>query len=317
MSNHTHRNKKSRRPIKSKLLNEYCEFSKTYQGVCESTLTIRSNDLFLFLAYLKKDAMPSRIRFLSTKRIHDYVIKVARTMTRSARKSLSSSLRSFLRFLHVQGYLKKDLREAVPLIVTQKLESIPRGITWKDAKKLLHCPDRSTSLGRRNYAILQLILNYGVRINQATHLRINDIHWDKGHIHFPQCKWNKALCFPLKPIVAKAILSYLRHDRGDAPFPEIFLSDIGERRPLSYRYCLGQTFQAYYKKAGIDSPVSGAHAIRHAFATRLMEKRTPIKVIADLLGHRSIRSTFIYTKVDVPQLRLLARRWPKERGDLS
>jgi len=68
----------------------------------------------------------------------------------------------------------------------------------------------------------------------------------------------------------------------------------------------------YYKRAGIETVLPGTHAIRFAFASRLMQQGTPFKVIADLLGHRSIDSTFIYTKVDVERLRLLAVDWPQE-----
>ncbi len=300
----------SRRFLKSKLLIEYRQFLKDYQGVCEATISIKRNDLCLFLEQFKKYACPSKIHLITPSKIHDYIIKSARTKSISARKSLSSSLRGFLRFLYVKGYMSKNLSNAVPVIVTPRLGSLPRGISWEDAKRLLKSPDRKTAVGRRNYAILQLILNYGVRINQATHILRKDIDWENGLIHFPQCKWNKALCFPLKTQVAKAIINYVKHDRSNAPFDEVFLSVIGKSKPLSYKYCLGTSFKSYYEKAGIKSNVYGAHAIRHAFATRLMEKKMPIKTIADLLGHRSIRSTFIYTKVDITRLRLLTCSWP-------
>ena len=294
--------------IQPRLLAEYLKFTKDYQGLCDSTLCIRKNDLNLFLAHLNKSAC--KMKAVSPQKIHNYIIKTGRKMTRSARKSLSSSLRSFLRFLFIKGHIKQDMVNAVPTIVTRQLEGVPRGITWQDARKLLRIPDKSTPLGRRNYAILQMIITYGVRINQATHIRLEDLDWEGGLIRFPQCKWNKALCFPLKAQVARAILAYLRRDRGMAPFPEVFLTAIGQHKPLSFKYYLGSSFKEYYQKAGIQSQTHGAHAIRHAFATQLMAKRVPIKTIADMLGHRSIRSTFIYTKVDIPHLRLLARPWP-------
>ncbi len=297
-------------PVRSKLLTEYLSFIKTHHGLSERTLSIRTNDLSVFLKEFKNNASPSKIARISPSKIHDYIVKKAKTISYSMRKSMSSSLRSFLRFAYMKGYVLKDLSCAVPVIVTRRLASIPRGIAFKDAKKLLKCPDRRTPLGRRNYAILQLLINYGVRINQATHIKLKDIDWESGLIHFPVCKWNKALCLPLKAEVAKAILAYLRHDRGGAAFEEVFLSCIGQPRPLSYNYCLGQSMKAYYDKAGIQSEFRGAHAIRHGFATELMQKRTPIKTIADLLGHRTIRSTFLYTKVDIPQLRLFACQWP-------
>jgi len=68
------------------------------------------------------------------------------------------------------------------------------------------------------------------------------------------------------------------------------------------------SMKRFFHSTGI---AASAHAIRHAFATRLMEHDTPIKTIADLLGHKSINTTFIYTKVDLKHLRLVAYEWPK------
>lgn len=78
---------------------------------------------------------------------------------------------------------------------------------------------------------------------------------------------------------------------------------------------LSGTLARYYRRAGIDSGIKGSScAIRHAFATRLLEQGTPIKTISDLLGHRYIGTTFIYTKVNVEQLRSLSREWPEVRS---
>ena len=71
------------------------------------------------------------------------------------------------------------------------------------------------------------------------------------------------------------------------------------------------SLEKYYRKAGFQFSSQGSRVIRHAFATRLVEKRTPIKAIADLLGHKWIDTTFIYIKVDVEGLRVLAREWPE------
>jgi integrase len=130
-------------------------------------------------------------------------------------------------------------------------------------------------------------------------------------IHFPEEKGCKPLTFPILPEVAEALLSYLR-ERGEAPgTEEVFLTVRGARRPLGVNNHLGSTLRSYYLRAGLRSTRCGAHPIRHAFATRLMERGTPLKGIADLLGHRSIETTFLYTKVDVERLRHVAAEWPE------
>lgn len=177
---------------------------------------------------------------------------------------------------------------------------------------MLSAPDKNTRRGRRNYAILQLLATYGVRIGQALILRVSDIKWEEGLIDFQSSKRGKSLCFPLYKDVAQALLDYIRKDRRNAPYPQLFLTVKGHhQKPLSCNINLKPFLKTCHSLDTIKSAIGGWHSIRHAFATRLMEKEVPIKTIADLLGHRRINTTFIYTKVDLPHLRLLAREWPE------
>jgi len=295
----------------SKLLTEYLTFLQNHQCVAQSTMDICRNYVVAFLDTLKERATPLKIRNLTANAIHDYIIQTARPFSRGKRKKLISSLRSFLRFLHFRGYLNRNLVPAVPIIKTPKLATIPRGIPWDSVQKLLSMPDRTRPAGRRNYAVLQLLATYGVRIGQALNLRICDIKWEEKTIYFQPSKGGKPLRFPLQQDVAQALLEYLRMNRGNAPFPNVFLTVNRPKKPLSPGSKLGGSLKRYYKLAGIESTAGTSHPIRHAFATRLMEQEVPIKTIADLLGHRCIDTTFIYTKVDLRHLRLLARDWPE------
>jgi len=295
----------------SKLLTEYLAFLQNHQCVVQSTMGIRRNYVVAFLDTLKERATLSKIRNLTANAIHDYIIQTAGPFSRAKRKHLVSSLRSFLRFLHFRGYLNRNLVPAVPIIKTPKLATIPRGIPWDSVQKLLSMPDRTRPAGRRDYAVLQLLATYGVRIGQALNLRICDIKWEEKTIYFQPSKGGKPLCFPLQKDVAQALLEYLRMDRGNALFPQVFLTVKRPKGPLSPTGKLGGSLKRYYKLAGIESTAGTSHPIRHAFATRLMEQEVPIKTIADLLGHRCIDTTFIYTKVDLRHLRLLARDWPE------
>ena len=305
---------KKRIHLSSKLLTEYLTFLQEHQGIATSTVGARRHYVSAFLATLKERASPSRIRSLAANAIHDYIIETARSLSRPGQKQLASSLRSFLRFLHFRGYLNRNLAPAVPTIKTPRLARLPRAIPWDWVKKLLSAPDKRTRRGRRNYAILQLLATYGVRIGQALSLRTSDIKWEEGLIYFQPTKDGKPLCFPLQKGVAQALLDYIRKDRGNAPFPQLFLTVRGsQQRPLSVNINLKPLLKSCHKLADIKSAIGGWHSIRHAFATRLMEKEVPIKTIADLLGHRCINTTFIYTKVDLPHLRLLAREWPEVR----
>ena len=125
-------------------------------------------------------------------------------------------------------------------------------------------PDRTTPIGRRDYAVLQLLAAYGVRIGQALKLRICDIKWEEKTIYFQASKGGKALSLPLQKDVAQALLEYLRMDRGNAPFPLVFLSINEPKRLLSPYNVLGTSLKRYYKLAGIESNAGTSRPIRHA-----------------------------------------------------
>lgn len=297
--------------LRSKLLQEYLTFLRDHLCITESTIRLRKNYVTSFLFALKMNRAPSKIHSLKAHTIHDYIVKTAKPFSRAKRKFLVASLRSFIRFAYLRGYLDHDLIEAVPVIRTYKLAALPQGISWESVKKLLAAPDRSTPSGRRDYAILQLLSAYGIRIGQALSLKLSDIKWREGVIHFKASKGGKPLCFPLQKQVALALLTYIRKDRNKSLFPDVFLTVTGERRPLCKTNYLAYSLRRCYKTAEVHSSWGISYPIRHAFATRLVEQGTPIKTISDLLGHRSINTTFIYTKVDIQKLKTLARDWPE------
>ena len=296
----------------SPLLDEYLDFLDAHRGLSKATIYIRSLYVAPFLVELD---LCKTVETISASRVHDYVIKTARSMTRPSRKHLVSSLRSFLRFAHVRGHTRQNLADAVPVITTRKLDRVPRGIAWESVQKLLSSPRRDTDAGRRDYAVLQILATYGVRIGQVTTLKLRDIDWHQRIIRFASSKKGHDLSLPLTHEVAEAILEDLRDARGRADFPEVFLTVRGTPHPLSEHNHLYSSLETYYRRAGIESPVKGSHAIRHAFATRLMEQDVPLKTIADLLGHKCIETTSIYTKVDLAHLRTVAREWPEVNHD--
>jgi len=296
---------------KSTLLIEYTDFLREQQCSAEATILIRRTFVEPFLKSLGKIAQPSKLFKLSASTIHDYIIATAQPLHRSRKKNLTSSIRSFLRFSYIKGYLKRNLIEAVPVIATWKLDSLPKSISWEDTQKLLTMPDRNTPTGRRDYAVMSLLISYGVRIGQVIKLKLQDISWQEGVICFAASKHSNALRFPLHKEIAEALLSYIKEDRMQTEFQEVFLTNRKFKRPLKENHHYYCNLKKYYLKAGITSCSPGSRVLRHAFATRLVNQNMSIKTISDLLGHRWIETTFIYTKVNVDKLRELAREWPE------
>jgi integrase/recombinase XerD len=294
----------------SKLLREYCKFQLEIQSVQEKTVYQRLLHIKPFLEEHKKIASPSRIKMLKPKFVHKYIIKQAPSFCRKYQKEFICALRSFFKFLEFYDYTKYKLKDSVPKLPTWQLSEVPRGIPWEDVEKLLLMPKRHTANGRRNYAILLLIASYGLRHYQARTLLLKNIKWKSGIIYFESCKGGRPLNLPLFENVAEALLDYIKNGRPKYDYPEVFLqTKNGDIKPLGHS--LNSTLKIYYKRAGIKSSVTGFHAIRHSFASKLINQETPIKNISDLLGHTSIKSTLCYTKVAEKQLRAFSKEWPE------
>lgn len=297
-------------PACAALVTQFATFQHEVRGLARSTIEARCSTVARFIAAaLQHACSPDAVRALQPTVVHAYVIEMAAKMTRAQRIILTTTLRSFLRFAHIVGYLPSTMVEAVPTIRTWAHERVPKGLAWKDVERLLTVVDRTMPAGRRDYAMLLLMLTYGTRIGQVTRLRLVDIDWHRGQIRFPAFKRGKAVTVPLHPRVAEAILAYVP-DRHAWPAPEVFLTSTGPRRPFGTHSPWQNVLAKYFDRAGITSSHGGAHRIRHTVATRLLSEGTPIKAIADLYGHRSMATTYIYTKVDVERLRTIAAAWP-------
>jgi site-specific recombinase XerD len=115
--------------------------------------------------------------------------------------------------------------------------------------------------------------------------------------------------------VGESLLDYLRNARPASSCPEVFLTCRAPYHPLPNSSTLSAIVQRSLRAAGIDLPSAGAHAFRHGFATRMLQQRHALKAIADVLGHRHLSTTFIYTKVDFPALKQVALDWPQEASE--
>lgn len=174
--------------------------------------------------------------------------------------------------------------------------------------------DRTSSDGRRDYAILTLLQTYGVRGGQVRALRLEDINWSENQILFRAAKGGKDSLLPLTTEVGESLLAYLQNARPPSAEPEVFLTSRAPYRPLRQSSSLSEIVRRRIRAVGLEVPSKGAHASRHGFATRMVADGHPFKAVADVLGHRYLSTTFIYTKVDFNALSQVALEWPGEEA---
>jgi site-specific recombinase XerD len=178
-------------------------------------------------------------------------------------------------------------------------------------QKILCVISRSQAPGKRDFAIVLLLATYGLGAAEVLALRLQDVDWRAGILKACRPKTNVHIELPLLPPVARALIAYLRQERPPAPsMQHIFL-----RKNMPYERMTGSAIRYrirhYARLAGISAKVIGAHAFRHSHAGRQVDAGANIKVVSDILGHRSPSSTSIYVRVAFKRLRAVGLRVPR------
>ncbi|MGH7746822.1 MAG: tyrosine-type recombinase/integrase, partial [Candidatus Dormibacteria bacterium] len=141
-------------------------------------------------------------------------------------------LRVFLRYAHREGVLARDLADTVDWPQVYRLATIPRSITWAEVERVLAGVDRRTACGRRDYAILLLLVIYGLRGREVAALTLDNIDWKRGRLAVPERKAGHSTAYPLSPPVGEAIVDYLRHGRPATTDRHVFFRAVAPVRPL-------------------------------------------------------------------------------------
>ncbi len=280
--------------------------------VTMATLIPRRQWLNQFLKWLGPKATHQRLSELTAEAVEQFFLSYAETLGSSSRQAMGTALRTFLRFCLQKAVIQHPLDKAVPTLHTYKLATSPRGLSHEQAQKVLRSVNRNTPVGRRDHAILQLLYTYGVRGGQVRNLQLTDIHWSKNQVLFKALKRGKDSLLPLTDDVGKSLLDYLKKARPKCACPDVFLTSCAPYHRLDQPSTLTKIVRSYILKARINAPSKGSHALRHCFATRMVQAGHPLKSIADVLGHRRLSTTFIYTKIDFNALKQVALEWPQE-----
>ena len=181
-------------------------------------------------------------------------------------------------------------------------------LSQADVDLILTSVDRSTPLGRRDYAILLLAARYGLRPCDIRQLTLDEIDWRGARIDIQQVKTDRPLALPLLPDVAEALSAYLHDGRPASTNRTIFLRHRAPFEPFVVQNNLAAIMRAALRRAGLGDRTGrrGLYLFRHTLATRLLAFGRPLKAIADLLGHASTQTTYGYTRVDLVGLRGVA-----------
>jgi len=236
-----------------------------------------------------------------------FVAAVCPGRSTGSAKLVVCALRSLLRFLHVEGLIAAPLAGAVPSVAARKLAGLPRSLEPGEVRRLLASCDRRTRTGRRNFAMMLLLVRLGLRAGEVRSLELDDIDWRAGEVVI-RGKGNRIERLPLPVDVGDAVAAYLRRGRpATAQGRTVFVRIRAPHRPLTSPAVTNVVWAAG-QRAGLGQ--LGAHRLRHTAATQMVRAGVPLPDIGQVLRHRRLLTTAIYAKVDRDSLRMVARPWP-------
>ena len=294
------------------LVEEYKQHQRRTRGLRELTLDGYERLVRSFVrAALGEDPIdPSR---LCSGDVVGFVVAMQARFSPCSMKAVRTALRSFFRFLQFTGLCDGQLELAVPKVAHWRLSTLPRYLSDAELAKLLASLDGSAPCGRRDRAIVLCLASLGLRPGELANLRLEDIDWRGGSVRLRERKTRRGAVVPLPREAGRAIVAYLRDERPATAERRVFVQHHGARggRPLCGNTVSAVVVRAL-ERAGVQSPLAGAYVLRHTVATRLVRRGASLKEVADFLGHRSLDTTAIYAKLDLPALRDVALPWPTE-----
>lgn len=293
-----------------RLIDEYVAHLKKNCGLAAATLHYRARYAREFLQALTRHGSDP-LEALNPRDVMRFVTDYAVRVKRSSAQVAACSLRSFLRFLHMRDLCGTGLSHAVPRIPVWKNEGLPKTLSEHELDAVLGAFDRGCATGRRDYAIALCMTELGLRTSEVVAIDLDGIDWRHGAIIIRSSKGRRSRSLPLTDRLGKAIALYLKSGRPPDESRQLFVrhrAPVGQ--PVGPALVRGVIRRAY-ERAGLPGNRTGTHILRHTTASRLFQRGASLKDIADLLGHLSLETTAIYTKVNMPLLASVALPWPE------
>lgn len=224
------------------------------------------------------------------------------------------ALRSFFRFLKIEGYVAQDAAESLPLARVPHV--LPRTIlTPDDARKVIETPDTGCLLGYRDRTILETLYATGIRKSELMNLTVNDVNLEEEVLRINGGKFNKDRVVPLTRLACSFLETYVKAIR-----PALLQGRVSDRvfisqraRPVS-KNALGELVEKYARMAGLSKHVT-CHIWRHSCATHLVKNKASLRHVQEMLGHRDLSTTERYLHLTIADLKEAHRQChPREKG---
>lgn len=232
--------------------------------------------------------------------------------TDSTRHCTLCAVRVFLRYIRRMGITEIDLSPYIPKDNYKKHAKLPTTYTEMEIETLIKAVDRANPKGKRDYAIILLAARLGLRASDICQMTLKDIQWERNTISLIQKKTGSIIELPLLVEVGNAIIDYLKYARPVSNSKYLFLH-VNPRYERLQEPTIHSIVSKCLLEAGIKNVTKkkhGPHALRHSLASLLLEKKTPLPIISEILGHSNTESTKTYLSIDITALRQCALETP-------
>lgn len=297
------------------LINSYKDYLEVERGYSEYTVLNYINDITEFQEYLNSKKY---------KGISNVTVNVARyyimDLTKSGLKATSitrklSSLRGLYRFLVREGHLEHNVFNEVNSPKKGKL--LPKQLYVDEIEAMFDAIDCKTVIGKRNYCILEMLYDTGMRVSELCNLELSDIDYSLNYIKV-YGKGKKERTIPMIDALKSALQDYLSFSRSELLMKskeertsKLFLNHRGG--PLTtrgVRVVLDEITNETSEKIKVHP-----HMIRHSFATHLLNQGADLRSVQSLLGHVNLSTTQIYTHISKEQLIKEYQKFHPHAGD--
>lgn len=292
-----------------KTMQDYITHKKSY-GVSRVTTDIYKIRFQHFLSFLENNDIDD-LKLINQQVLINYANQLV-FCTPYIRHSSLSIIKMYLRFLYDQNLTEKDYSRKVPKDKYIRQAKLPSVYTKEEVESLIKSIDRSSPKGKRDYAMVLLTARLGLRATDVCCLTFENLKWEKSLIVFNQNKTGNKVEFPLISEIGEAIIDYLKFGRPESELPYLFLKVTSPYDRLN-RSTLHSIITLYLNRAGIqykNERKHGPHALRHSLAGVLLQKKIPVPVISEVLGHKNTESTRYYLRIDLNSLRQCALEVP-------
>lgn len=283
---------------------EFLTYMKVTRNCSDYTIESYGNDLRGFLEFLEQEGI-TQLQQVTYLTVRSYLAKLkSASLERSSISRKLSCLRSFFKFLSRNGILPNN---PVQTVSTPRREHrLPRFMYQQETEILLNQPDCNDVVGLRDAAILELFYSCGLRLSELLNLKIDDLDLVRSNV-IVFGKGSKERLIPLGGAARRALQRYLKESRPVLAARDneglsgkiVFLTPKG--KPL-YARAVQRMFDKYVKQISLDRKLS-PHALRHSFATHLLENGADLRVVQELLGHVDLSTTQIYTHLTKEKIR--------------